>query len=267
VMEIHARNTLDQSALPASVIKPLNLDYIPNLKEERLGRSSHPVLYGPSRATRSGTPSSGRPIAMADGNEIKEDIAGHEPAGGHLLGEVSGVTRQGGAPVREPENDRPNALFAGDHDINTRIPPAGGPGIVEPSRSSTESATSMWTTSQSQTVSEGSSWLHQAVVGELIAANIYYLPEGTPSSRPRLSGRPPRSEARFKTTLRDLLDPRIAGAPRISFLLNYLPRHGVAYEDFVPFNGIKPPLNEIRPETLVQKGGPCPKPGEQKAFY
>jgi spermidine/putrescine-binding protein len=36
--------------------------------------------------------------------------------------------------------------------------------------------------------------------------------------------------------------------------LNYLLDNGVAYSNFVNFNGYQPPLNEIDPSTLVQKG-------------
>jgi spermidine/putrescine transport system substrate-binding protein len=36
--------------------------------------------------------------------------------------------------------------------------------------------------------------------------------------------------------------------------LNYLLDNGVAYENFVDFNGYQPPLNEIDPESLVKDG-------------
>jgi spermidine/putrescine transport system substrate-binding protein len=43
--------------------------------------------------------------------------------------------------------------------------------------------------------------------------------------------------------------------PVLSHLfLNYLLDNGVAYENFVDFNGYQPPLNEIDPSTLVQEG-------------
>jgi spermidine/putrescine-binding protein len=43
--------------------------------------------------------------------------------------------------------------------------------------------------------------------------------------------------------------------PVLSHLfLNYLLDNGVAYSNFVDFNGYQPPLNEIEPTTLVDKG-------------
>jgi spermidine/putrescine transport system substrate-binding protein len=43
--------------------------------------------------------------------------------------------------------------------------------------------------------------------------------------------------------------------PVLSHLfLNYLLDNGVAYENFVDFNGYQPPLNEIDPESLVKDG-------------
>ena len=43
--------------------------------------------------------------------------------------------------------------------------------------------------------------------------------------------------------------------PVLSHLfLNYLLDNGVAYSNFVNFNGYQPPLNEIDPESLVKDG-------------
>ena len=36
--------------------------------------------------------------------------------------------------------------------------------------------------------------------------------------------------------------------------LNYIIDNGVAYSNFVNFNGYQPPLNEIDPDTLISKG-------------
>ena len=36
--------------------------------------------------------------------------------------------------------------------------------------------------------------------------------------------------------------------------LNYMLDNGVAYSNFVNFNGYQPPLNEINPDELVAKG-------------
>ncbi|HEX5469156.1 MAG TPA: hypothetical protein VFW80_08930, partial [Gaiellaceae bacterium] len=43
--------------------------------------------------------------------------------------------------------------------------------------------------------------------------------------------------------------------PVLSHLfLNYMLDNGVAYSNFVNFNGYQPPLNEIEPEGLAKKG-------------
>jgi spermidine/putrescine transport system substrate-binding protein len=36
--------------------------------------------------------------------------------------------------------------------------------------------------------------------------------------------------------------------------LNYLLDNGVAYSNFVDFNGYQPPINEVDPDSLVQDG-------------
>ena len=52
--------------------------------------------------------------------------------------------------------------------------------------------------------------------------------------------------------------------PVLSHLwLNYILDNGVAYSNFVDFNGYQPPLNEIDPATLVADDRPG-APGEQR---
>jgi spermidine/putrescine transport system substrate-binding protein len=105
---------------------------------------------------------------------------------------------------------------------------------------------------QYQTVPEGSSWLHQAWSGDMIAGYIYYLPKGTPASalafwKAPLGKAPVQNDcfAICSTTKKPVLS---------HLFLNYLLDNGVAYKNFVDFNGYQPPLNEIDPSALVQKG-------------
>jgi spermidine/putrescine transport system substrate-binding protein len=105
---------------------------------------------------------------------------------------------------------------------------------------------------QYQTVPEGSSWLHQAWSGDMIAGYIYYLPKGTPASALGF-WKAPRGQMPIQNDCFAICST--TKKPVLSHLfLNYLIDNGVAYKNFVDFNGYQPPLNEIDPSTLVQKG-------------
>jgi spermidine/putrescine transport system substrate-binding protein len=103
-----------------------------------------------------------------------------------------------------------------------------------------------------QSIPEGSRWLNQAWSGDMIAGYIYYLPKGTPPTAlafwKDVKGKVPVQNDCFaicSTTKKPVLS---------HLFLNYLLDNGVAYENFVDFNGYQPPLNEIDPESLVKDG-------------
>ena len=105
---------------------------------------------------------------------------------------------------------------------------------------------------QYQSVPEGTSWLNQAWSGDMIAGYIYYLPKGTPATALAYwkadKGKVPVQNDCFSicsTTKKPVLS---------HLFLNYLLDNGVAYSNFVNFNGYQPPLNEIDPESLVKDG-------------
>ena len=105
---------------------------------------------------------------------------------------------------------------------------------------------------QYQSVPEGTSWLNQAWAGDMIAGYIYYLPKGTPATALAYwkadKGKVPVQNDCFSicaTTKKPVLS---------HLFLNYLLDNGVAYSNFVNFNGYQPPLNEIDPESLVKDG-------------
>jgi spermidine/putrescine transport system substrate-binding protein len=105
---------------------------------------------------------------------------------------------------------------------------------------------------QYQTVPEGRSWLHQAWSGDMIAGYIYYLPKGTPATALGFwkaeKGKVPVQNDCWSICA-------TTEKPVLSHLwLNYILDNGVAYSNFVDFNGYQPPLNEIDPGSLVADG-------------
>jgi spermidine/putrescine transport system substrate-binding protein len=86
----------------------------------------------------------------------------------------------------------------------------------------------------------------------MIAGYIYYLPKGTPPTAlgywRDVKGKVPVQNDCFaicSTTKKPVLS---------HLFLNYLIDNGVAYSNFVNFNGYQPPINEIDPAALVKDG-------------
>jgi spermidine/putrescine transport system substrate-binding protein len=105
---------------------------------------------------------------------------------------------------------------------------------------------------QYQTIPEGTSWLNQAWSGDMIAGYIYYLPKGTPATALGFwkadKGKVPVQNDCWSICA-------TTDKPVLSHLwLNYILDNGVAYSNFVDFNGYQPPINEIDPSTLVADG-------------
>src|SRR4029078_5116199 len=89
--------------------------------------------------------------------------------------------------------------------------------------------------------------------GDMIAGYIYYLPKGTPASALGF-WKAPRAQMPMQNACFAICST--TKKPVLSHLfLNYLIDNGVAYKNFVDFNGYQPPLNEIDPSRVVQDGG------------
>jgi spermidine/putrescine-binding protein len=105
---------------------------------------------------------------------------------------------------------------------------------------------------QYQTVPEDKAWLNQAWSGDMLAGIFYYLPNKETGKllrfwNPGYGIGPIGSDlwCVCSTTKKPVL---------AHLFLNYMLDNGVAYKNFVDFNGYQPPLNEIQPEALVKKG-------------
>lgn len=105
---------------------------------------------------------------------------------------------------------------------------------------------------QWQQIPEGKSYISQAWSGDPLASVFYDLQ--TPAEAKLLrfwwpgKGKGPTANDTFficSTTKKPVL---------AHLFLNYLLDNGVAYANFVDFNGYQPPLNEIQPQGLVSKG-------------
>ena len=246
VMEI-TPDTLD-IGVAGKLIKPLNLDYIPNLKKNVWPQLVDPFYDGESRYTVPYTVYATGIAWRTD--EIKEDIAGMKQPW-DIFWESQAYNGKVALLSENRETIGMALLRKGITDINTEDPK-----LVDQAVSDLKELYGICNIKvddlQYQTIPEGSSWLHQAWSGDMIAGYIYYLPKGTPASalafwKAPKDKRPIQNDcfAICSTTKKPVLS---------HLFLNYLLDNGVAYQNFVDFNGYQPPLNEIEPSGLVKKG-------------
>jgi spermidine/putrescine transport system substrate-binding protein len=235
-------------AVAGQLIKPLNLDYIPNLKKNIWPQLHSPFYDGGSHYT---VPYTIYATGIAWRNDkVSEDIAGMAQPW-DIFWQSQAYSGKVALLSEDRETIGMALLRKGHLDINTEDPK-----LIDQSVSDLKQLYDICNVKvgdqQYQTVPEGTAWLNQAWSGDMIAGYIYYLPKDTPGSvlsywkAPH--GKVPIQNDCFsicKTTKKPVL---------AHLFLNYLLDNGVAYSNFVDFNGYQPPLNEIDPQTLVQKG-------------
>jgi spermidine/putrescine transport system substrate-binding protein len=235
-------------AVAGKLIKPLNLDYIPNLQKNVWPELVDPFYDGGSHYTVPYT-------CYATGiawrtDHVTEDIASMEQPW-DIFWEAKAYKGKT-ALLSEPRETIAMALLRKGHlDINTE-----DPALIDQAVSDLKELYDICNIKvgdiQYQAVPEGTSWLNQAWSGDMIAGYIYYLPKGTPATALAYwkadKGKVPVQNDCFcicSTTKKPVLS---------HLFLNYLLDNGVAYSNFVDFNGYQPPLDEIDPASLVKDG-------------
>ena len=209
VMEI-TPDTLD-IGVAGELIKPLNLDYIPNLQKNIWPQLVDPFYDGESRYTVPYT-------CYATGiawrtDKIKEDIAGMDQPW-DIFWESQAYKGKVGLLSENRETIGMALLRKGITDINTE-----DPALVNQAVSDLKELYDICNIKvddlQYQTVPEGSSWLHQAWSGDMIAGYIYYLPKERQRA-PSPSGGHPTARCRSRTTASRSARPRRSRCSRIS---------------------------------------------------
>jgi spermidine/putrescine transport system substrate-binding protein len=235
-------------AVAGKLIKPLNLDYIPNLKKNIWPELVSPFYDGGSHYT---VPYTCYATGIAWRNDkVSEDIAAM-PQPWDIFWQSSAYKGKV-ALLSEPRETIAMALLRKGHlDINTEDPKLINQAVAD-LKELYDVCNIKVGDVQYESVPEGTSWLNQAWSGDMIAGYIYYLPKGTPGSVLSYwkaeKGKVPIQNDCFSicaTTKKPVLS---------HLFLNFLLDNGVAYSNFVDFNGYQPPLNEIDPSSLVDKG-------------
>jgi spermidine/putrescine transport system substrate-binding protein len=238
---------LDQ-VVAGKLIKPINLDYIPNLKKNVWPELVSPFYDVGSRYT---VPYTCYATGIAWRNDkVSEDIAGMTQPW-DIFWESSAYKGKVGLLSEERETIAMALLRKGHTDINTE-----NSKLIDQAVADLKELYKICNVKvddvQYQAIPEGTSWLHQAWSGDMIAGFIYYLPKGTPGSS--LSyWKAPKGKVPIQNDCFAIC--ATTKKPVLSHLfLNYLLDNGVAYSNFVDFNGYQPPLNEIDPGALISKG-------------
>jgi spermidine/putrescine transport system substrate-binding protein len=246
VMEMTPDNL--SRAVAGELIKPLNLDYIPNLQ-----KNVYPDLVSPFYDVDSHYTV---PYTMyATGiawrtDKITEDIAAM-PQPWDIFWESGAYKGKVALLSEERETIGMALLRKGILDINTEDPQ-----LLDQAVADLKELYGICNIKvgdiQYQTIPEGTSWLNQAWSGDMIAGYIYYLPKGTPATALGFwkadKGKVPVQNDCWSICA-------TTDKPVLSHLwLNYILDNGVAYSNFVDFNGYQPPINEIDPSTLVADG-------------
>jgi spermidine/putrescine transport system substrate-binding protein len=246
VMEMTPDNL--SRAVAGKLIKPLNPDYIPNLKKNVWPDLVSPFYDVDSHYTIPYTCYATGVAWRTD--KVKEDIAGMAQPW-DIFWEAGAYKGKVGLLSEERETIGMALLRKGHVDINTEDPKLLDQAVVD-LRELYDICNIKVDDVQYQAIPEGTSWLHQAWSGDMIAGYIYYLPKGTP---PTALGfwKADKGKVPIQNDCWSIC--ATTEKPVLSHLwLNYILDNGVAYTNFVDFNGYQPPLNEIDPATLVSEG-------------
>jgi spermidine/putrescine transport system substrate-binding protein len=246
VMEMTPDNL--SRAVAGQLIKPLNLDYIPNLKKNVWPDLVSPFYDVDSHYTVPYT-------IYATGifwrnDKVSQDIAAM-PQPWDIFWQSQDYKGKVALLSEERETIGMALLRKGITDINTEDPAQLNQAVAD-LKELYDVCNIKVGDVQYQSIPEGTAWLNQAWSGDPIAAYIYYLPKDTPATALSFwkaeKGKTPVQNDCFSictTTKKPVLS---------HLFLDFLLDNGVSYSNFVDFNGYQPPINEINHESLVKDG-------------
>jgi len=235
-------------AVAGKLLKPLNLDYIPNLQKNIWPQLQSPFYDVESRYTVPYTLYS-TGIGWR-GDKIAEDV--------HKLDNPWSIfwnaqNYKGYVGVLDDAREAliMAMLYRGNFDVNTEDPAAIDKALAD-LKALIPVCNPKVNITEYQTLAEGTSWLHQSWSGDMFGAVISYLPKGTDASVLQFWAAP-----RGKGLVQNDCWAVTASTkkPVLGHLfLNYMLDQDVAYNNFVNFVGYQPPLNSITPDSLISGG-------------
>jgi spermidine/putrescine transport system substrate-binding protein len=245
VMEMTPDN-LERSVV-AKLIKPLNHDYIPNLK------NCWPSLQNPfyDEGSRYTVPYTTYATGILWRNDhVHEDIAAM-PQPWDIFWKSQAYSGRV-ALLTEPRETIAMALLRrGITDINTEDPKLINRAVNDLKQLNSICNIKLDDT-QFQDVPEGKTWLHQAWSGDMLAGLLYYVPKGT---KPSVLSywKAPKGHVPVQNDCWSIC--ATTKKPVLAHLwLNFINDNGVAKSNFLNFNGYQPPLSELDPSSLISDG-------------
>ena len=245
VMEMTPDN-LDR-VVAGGLIKPINHDYIPNLQ-----KNVWPSLADPfyDVGSQYGVPYTVYTTGIAWRNDrVTEDIGAMQNPW-DIFWQSQAYKGKVGLLAEVRETIAMALLHRGIRDVNTEDPK-----LIDAAVADLQQLYGVcnikYDITQYQSIPEDRSWLHQAWSGDMLAGYFYYLPKPSDGAALRFWN-PGRGKGPIQNDTWSI--PKTCKKPVLAHLfMNYMLDNGVAYSNFVNFNGYQPPLNEINPEALIAK--------------
>jgi spermidine/putrescine transport system substrate-binding protein len=248
VMEMTPDNV--ERSVVAKLIKPLNLDYIPNLK------NVWPALQSPfyDKGSRYTVPYTTYATGILWRNDqVTEDIASmHQPwdifwNSQAYKGKVALLT--------EPRETIAMALLRrGITNINTEVPALINRAVADLKELNSICNVRLDDT-QFQDVPADKTWLHQAWSGDMLVGCLDYYtfqPKGA-TSKVLSYWKAPTGHVPVQNDCWSIC--ATTQKPVLSHLwLNFINDNRVAKSNFLNYNGYQPPLSELDPTTMISDG-------------
>jgi spermidine/putrescine transport system substrate-binding protein len=232
----------------AKLIKPLNLDYIPNLSANVWPQLVDPFYDAGSRYSVPYTVYTTGIYWRAD--RVKEDIASMSNPW-DIFWKAQAYKGKTAIISEVRESIAMALLHAGITDINTEDPK-----LIDQAVSDLQELYGICNVKvgdlQYTTVAEDKSWLNQGWSADPIEGYLFYASSKEDKAALRYwhaaTGKGPVQNDQWcvcSTTKKPVL---------AHLFLNFILDNGNAYTNFTEFTGFQPPLNEIEPDVLVSKG-------------
>ncbi|HYW29558.1 MAG TPA: spermidine/putrescine ABC transporter substrate-binding protein [Gaiellales bacterium] len=239
---------LMQRVVAAKLIKPLNLDYIPNLKKNAWPQFVSPFYDQEARYSVPYTVYTTGIYWRAD--QVKEDIASMSNPW-DIFWHAQAYKGKTAILSEVRESLCLAMLRAGSTDLNTEDPKK-----IDQAVKDLQELYSICNVKvgdlQYTRIPEGKDWLNQGWSGDAVTGYLFYAPTKADKQALRYwhapTGKGPIGNDCWcvcSTTKKPVL---------AHLFLNFILDNGIAYKNFSEFNGYQPPLNEIQPDELITKG-------------
>jgi spermidine/putrescine transport system substrate-binding protein len=235
-------------AVAGKLLKPVNPDYVPNLKKNVWPQLQSPFYDVESRYTVPYTIYSTGIGWRSD--KVKEDIP-------HLENPWSifwnSQAYKGYVGVLDDSREALGMamLYEKNYDVNTE-----DPAVIDKALADLKALIPICNPkiniTEYQTLPEGTSYLHEVWSGDMLSAVISYMPkDGDPSTLQYWT--PPRGKSLVQNDCWAI--SATTKKPVLAHLfLNYIIDEQVASDNFLNFTGYQPPQNSITADGLVAKG-------------